>query len=741
MLRSIFLCLVIGGGIAAVVLYFMRDRIPSIPGVGWGPSDSSAKKGGKKDDPAANFGEPLAANCKLPAAVESFQENPLSPITGHGNLTPYRTQEVSCQLGAGGGGVQGGQLKFVATEITKEQADRAANDPDVYSVPFYLLMRLEKRENLKNYKRSEIYTSPSAKGRPERYFVPVRETDNQQLQPNGVHIKPEYRYFRRLKEGDRVEKGQLLALIDPSLADDELYSSYVKLEAKESDRKASEKTRDEAWNRYKRLETLRTRQQGVVSAEEIDGAFLTYQRYVLEEAGKGGEVKVAGRDLSKAATALRMHEIRSAITGKVRTIYKKAGEAVKSLEPVVLLQDQDNLQLECYVELQKQQFLPPGKKVVIEASVQQPEQRRLIGHIGEVLAVAVSHDKDPLVVSAGIDETVRVWDTSKGEKYRYRHNAAVRAVACTSPLCKENLCLSGDGAGVGRIWDLARDGTQEPRLLKEQHRGAINTVAFSPDGKYCATGGDDGIRLWNTADGSPLYTLGAGHRGGVTSIHFTVKGEALQLVSAGRDNSLLVWSLGTTGARLEESLRFDRRGGEVTTLGISPDGRRVLFDTARELRVLSLDTGRTEAVIRNPQGSANFEEMALFSPDGRMVLTAMGSEGRLQLWRLPTAQSRAHELRQLIWTSSPSTCGAFSPFAAPAGAKQLLATGTKDGTVVIWDLPNADEVKNPIEGVIELSDPVVESSQRQVRVRARITNRGDRKLFIGNTATLVAYPE
>ena len=542
-----------------------------------------------------------------------------------------------------------------------------------------------------------------------------------------VTIGTEERRFRRLQEGDHVQANQLLAQLDDRLARDDFAIKDARVAATRADQQATIATRDESEVRYQRQQRLA--QTHSTSQEEVDAARLLVHRYAYEAVSRAKAVILADRERNQARTVLHMHQIRSAIPGVIKGIHKKRGEFVKSSEPVVQVHNLDRLRVEGLVEMQYLPRLRQGMRVLIEPALSESPRQTLVGHLQEVTSVAVSKDpKRPLIVSASEDGTVRVWGrTARRETRLLQHPTAVLAVACTPPGAAANWCLSGAEDGVARIWDLDGSGVKPLRELKGQHRRGVTCVAFSPDGKTCATGGDDSeICLWDAQAGSLRYRFPAGHRAAVTSLQFTPRS---QLVSAGRDNTLRLWTLGREGARLEATV--DRRSGDVLALGVSPDGGHMLYDQGRTLRLLSVAERWTDGVLEQPSGATNFGTFALFSPDGRLLVTAGASEGRLQLWRRPTDTARGAELKQLVPKDrSPATCAAF----APDGS--FLVSGTRDREVLVWRLPQKEEIEGQLTAEVTLIEAAVESSARQVRVWAELPNPGGR-LLPGNTVTMV----
>ena len=79
----------------------------------------------------------------------------------------------------------------------------------------------------------------------------------------------------------------------------------------------------------------------------------------------------------------------------------------------------------------------------------------------------------------------------------------------------------------------------------EGHLYSATSVRFSPDGSLLVSGSrDQTVRVWNTADGSPLATM-EGHSGVVTSVVFSADGSLL--ASGSEDDTAMLWGLGEPG--------------------------------------------------------------------------------------------------------------------------------------------------------------------------------------------------
>jgi hypothetical protein len=146
----------------------------------------------------------------------------------------------------------------------------------------------------------------------------------------------------------------------------------------------------------------------------------------------------------------------------------------------------------------------------------------LRGHTAGVLALWVSPDGQE-VASAGADGTVRVWELGAAgrEALTVRiHGEKMNAVAF-SPNRRR---LAGAGHdGAVHIYDTA---TGYEVACCKGHRGPVNCVAFSPDGKHVASGSQDMVKVWDAESARELRTL-AGHGIQVSCVAFSPDGDSL----------------------------------------------------------------------------------------------------------------------------------------------------------------------------------------------------------------------
>ncbi len=539
--------------------------------------------------------------------------------------------------------------------------------------------------------------------------------------------------YRRLREGDTVKKGQLIAIMDDMVSNANVQSAKAALIAAQAKKVAAEQLREVSLQEKNMYEKLRA--SGGATESEFRRAIAQFQKSIADVAESEGDIQKATEDLKKAEIIRGEHDLRADIDGVVKRFYRKPGEAVKALEPVMEIQNQDTLRVEGLMDVQYLNAVNRAKslKVFIEPAIQDGHLQALEGHLQPVIAVAVSKDpRKPLIVTGSLDKTARVWDrATPGQKVSWYHGVPVRAVACTPPGAETNLALTGADDGIARLWELDELSPKPLRELKGRHGQPISCVAFAPDGKTCATADAREILLWDVATGDLKYRFPAHHRGPIEYIQFLPQAK---LISAARDRTACLWALGEKGAAPE--INVENRSGNVPVIGASADGSRVLLDSERSLRVIAVQDQRTEAVFLPPSDSGQFATFAMFSPDGRLVLAAGSGDSPLQLWKAPAPGVRGHLFRRLaLGPNSQPTCAAFAPDST------FAVTGSADNKVLVWGMPTAAEIDRELTGTLTFRDQSIDPNDRRVRIWAELSNPEGVRLTPGDTVTMVIPQE
>jgi len=542
--------------------------------------------------------------------------------------------------------------------------------------------------------------------------------------------------YRKLHESNIVKKDQLIAILDdavPAAKRDVARAAKVAAEAKKV---AAIKLEVVAKAELQVQQDLK--QKNATTLSDYRRAEAQWDQSVAGIAEAEGNLQKAVEEDKMSLVELGEYEIRTSIPGMIKRLYRKPGESVKALEPVAEIQNLDMLRVEGLLDYQNLSAISNQRdmEVIVEPSPQFGPLQYLEGHLQPVRSVAVNKDKSrPLIVSSSDDKTVRVWDRKTKEQLKiFVNTVPVRAVACTSATASENLCLTGADDGVPRLYNLDtlapawKDGETPKAEFNGRHTGQIVSVAFAPNGKYCATADNRDIILWDVTTGDQKYKFAAHHKAPITYIQFTPQ---CALVSEARDHSMALWSLGQSGAKVDKSI--DDRHNDVDVLGVNADGTRVLFDQERELRVLTTDR-KTEGVLPAPSEASQFVGFALFSPDDRLVLAAGTGDNPLQLWKAPQPGVRGYLVRRLaLPPGGNALCGAFAPDST------FAVTGTQDSRVLVWEMPGKDETNREIRAKVILRDPTIDTD-RKARLWAILAKPEGIDLPAGDTVNIVIPP-
>ncbi|GAA5876744.1 hypothetical protein JCM8547_002035 [Rhodosporidiobolus lusitaniae] len=135
--------------------------------------------------------------------------------------------------------------------------------------------------------------------------------------------------------------------------------------------------------------------------------------------------------------------------------------------------------------------------------------RRFVGHTADVLSVSFSADNRQ-IVSGSRDRTIKLWNTLGECKFNIQEEGHSEWVSCVrfSPNPMNPVIVSAGWDKVVKVWELSKC---KLRTNHFGHTGYISTVTVSPDGSLCASGGKDGVTmLWDLNEGKHLYSLEAG---------------------------------------------------------------------------------------------------------------------------------------------------------------------------------------------------------------------------------------
>ncbi|MEM7538654.1 MAG: hypothetical protein AAF639_41185, partial [Chloroflexota bacterium] len=345
--------------------------------------------------------------------------------------------------------------------------------------------------------------------------------------------------------------------------------------------------------------------------------------------------------------------------------------------------------------------------------------------LSNINSVAFSNNGTIFAIG-GNDFMVRIWQTDQmSNLHQYEHSAAITSIAFSQD---DKYIISGDEASTVIIWDRITESTvaefHEPapissvafgsagsppdtdsdteyiavssdrtiHLLDRATRETITqlegntepvySLSMSSDGAYLASGGDSSVQIWDAYTGQRIKRVN-GHTSEVWAVDFNPSLEYQHVASAGADNIVRIWDIGTQNHQPQQIQEMKEHAESIWAIAYSPDGKRLVSGGSDLIiRVWDAITGKLTLQIDNynEEGHTKIIQSLQFSPDGNYILSA-GQDGAIIAWDVSTGKQH-----QAISNDQRS----LNSVAYDFDGKRILSAGD-DAMIKIWTLDGQTE--------------------------------------------------
>ncbi len=294
---------------------------------------------------------------------------------------------------------------------------------------------------------------------------------------------------------------------------------------------------------------------------------------------------------------------------------------------------------------------------------------------GPINAIAYSRSANRLAVAAA--NNIHIYDAGTYEEVMVLagHTDSVLAIAF-SPNGK--LLVSGSSDKTVRLWEAD---TGKLRRTREEHTAPVSTVVFSVNGKKFWSGSseDDTIRSWYPRDGGRWSSETSPRRDvDLMAIACSYQGETIARVITRNQTTIVL-----RGTRNHWTVKTGHTDS-VNVLTLYTDGRTLATGSA-DKTIKLWNKANTDKPLHTLIGHTGGITAMDFSVDAKLLASG-SSDKTVRLWDVATGQP----IQTLTGHTDKISAVAFLADKALAGMAltkaKAIASGSSDGTVIIWDL-------------------------------------------------------
>jgi WD40 repeat protein len=324
----------------------------------------------------------------------------------------------------------------------------------------------------------------------------------------------------------------------------------------------------------------------------------------------------------------------------------------------------------------------------------------LKGQNGFVHSLAYSPDGRRLAVGTG-QGPVMIWTpdgNTEGSRLLPSESLVVQAVAVTP--AGDRLAAAGCAAtqlrdlgdmglecdqGSVSVWQENGQGGYQQEVLDSVHTDFVKALAWSPDGRFLASGGQDGlVVLWDMEEGThqQLETLSddAGRIAseGVMSLAYNWRGDELGI--ARFDEKISIWDIERERERVLKDMKrgvAGERSEPATVVAFSRDGDTLVAGSdSGAVDLWDISSGGKKSLRAGSRFNVSSSVSTLVVDPATRRLYVADASGRIEVWDMvDTDRVRTFEAPNFSGAMAVSRDGAMLAIGASRGIDLLESTG------------------------------------------------------------------